>query len=553
MSANYQKSLCVILFVAFCAFATVNTGGETGVVRTLSAKTSGALNLNIGAGVNFAQSSDYVQDQKDMTGANTFWIDQAKLLSTNVYMAMGVTNFLDLALSLPLYYDWAGFPNPDPMKDGGLGDLEVSTKLMLPPYTQDKSFYQSIYVAITAPTGTKNGIFPRHLHLDTDKDTNAANFYTVGAVTVQPMMLFTFDLGKTAPILIHLNLGGVFTEVNKQNTAIGAIAFEYMPTTYFTLFSEFWGESSWDNFNAGYDISQDPLYFSPGVKITTASGMYVYLAGDISLSTKNPKKRNQWITTSGSDQYYYTTGIIPAYGIHFHLGWSGALVPKDSLKDANPDIDKDGICDPWVTEKNVSARYAAVCKGLDKCPTQPEDFDGFQDEDGCPDPDNDRDGIMDTLDKCPNQPETYNGYKDDDGCPDTVPKPPAVVTPPPQIQKKEPDFPKLQTLRGVMFKGATAEITFDSYQWLDPVVKALKEYQDIVIEVRGHTDSMGKYATNMQLSQMRAEAVRQYILNQGIDSQRVRAVGFGPGSPIADNRTAAGRALNRRIEIVRVK
>jgi hypothetical protein len=54
----------------------------------------------------------------------------------------------------------------------------------------------------------------------------------------------------------------------------------------------------------------------------------------------------------------------------------------------------------------------------DKCPQAPEDFDGFQDQDGCPDPDNDADGIPDSLDKCPNAPEDYNGYMDADGCPD---------------------------------------------------------------------------------------------------------------------------------------
>ena len=57
---------------------------------------------------------------------------------------------------------------------------------------------------------------------------------------------------------------------------------------------------------------------------------------------------------------------------------------------------------------------------VDKCPDDPEDYDGFEDEDGCPDPDNDKDGIPDELDSCPNDPETFNGYKDEDGCPDGV-------------------------------------------------------------------------------------------------------------------------------------
>ena len=80
---------------------------------------------------------------------------------------------------------------------------------------------------------------------------------------------------------------------------------------------------------------------------------------------------------------------------------------RDGFQDADgcpdPDNDQDGIVD--VT---------------DKCPNEPEDRDGFQDDDGCPDPDNDQDGIPDAADKCPNEPETRNGFQDDDGCPDVA-------------------------------------------------------------------------------------------------------------------------------------
>ncbi len=78
---------------------------------------------------------------------------------------------------------------------------------------------------------------------------------------------------------------------------------------------------------------------------------------------------------------------------------------KDGFEDADgcPDPDNDG---DTILDKD------------DKCPNQAEDFDGFQDTDGCPDPDNDKDGIPDDKDQCPNKPETKNGYKDDDGCPD---------------------------------------------------------------------------------------------------------------------------------------
>ncbi len=95
---------------------------------------------------------------------------------------------------------------------------------------------------------------------------------------------------------------------------------------------------------------------------------------------------------------------------------------KDGFQDQDgcpdPDNDSDGICDPWVMEKGEQAKYAKVCHGSDKCPNVAEDRDGFEDEDGCPDPDNDKDGIPDKLDKCPNDPEDMDGFEDNDGCPD---------------------------------------------------------------------------------------------------------------------------------------
>jgi outer membrane protein OmpA-like peptidoglycan-associated protein len=93
---------------------------------------------------------------------------------------------------------------------------------------------------------------------------------------------------------------------------------------------------------------------------------------------------------------------------------------KDGFQDndgcPDPDNDADGVCDPFVSEQGQSAQYAAKCKGTDKCVEVPEDKDGFEDQDGCPDPDNDKDGIPDTKDKCSGEAEDMDGYQDNDGC-----------------------------------------------------------------------------------------------------------------------------------------
>jgi outer membrane protein OmpA-like peptidoglycan-associated protein len=627
---------CFFCFIISLYAVEINTNGENGNIRTQSAKTLGKTKMNIGAGVNFEQSSNYVKgplwnlnniQSQDSTILGIIQ-DPAKIISSNVYLAMGLVNFWDISLALPIYYDWSGF-GP---YDAGLGDLNIATKFMMPPITFDKNFYQAIFLSANIPTGMKGkGLFPRHIHFPIEKDSfSLGDFYTIDYITVKPMLLLTFDIGPKFPLQIHINLGGEFTQENMQNTFITSLALEYSPKEFITLFSEIWTQTRWINISPEFNMRKDPIWLTPGIKITTPNGLYFSLSGDFSLSSKKDEDRYTW----NKKGYYYSTAIQPDYGVHFTFGWNGFLTPQDRDKDGvkdnldkcpddpedidgfedgdgcpDPDNDKDGICDLWVSEKKLESHFSNICKGKDECPNQaedldnfkdddgcpepdndgdgildakdqcinqPEDFDGFQDNDGCPDYDNDKDGIPDSLDRCPNDPEdldgfedkdgcpdidndkdgildlkdkcpneaeNYNGYQDEDGCPDTIPQP----------AKKEIDFPAQQVLRGVTFVGNTAELTFESFQWLDPIAKSLKEYKDLEIEIRCYSDSRGNYSSLMQLTQMRAEAIRQYLISHGADGMRIRAIGFGPSNPIADNRTAAGRALNRRVEIIRIK
>ncbi len=184
--------------------------------------------------------------------------------------------------------------------------------------------------------------------------------------------------------------------------------------------------------------------------------------------------------------------------------------------DGCPDFDNDG---DGILDVN------------DQCPNQPEDFDGYEDQDGCPDLDNDGDGILDKDDKCPNEAETFNGYEDSDGCPDEAPI----------------YFP----MAHINFKFGTAEISgADPIPVLDDVVRIMKEHPDIRVEIQGHTDNIGSDDFNMKLSEKRAQAVKDYLVKQGIDPSRLETKGFGESRPIDSNDTDLGRARNRRIEFV---
>ena len=176
----------------------------------------------------------------------------------------------------------------------------------------------------------------------------------------------------------------------------------------------------------------------------------------------------------------------------------------------------------------------------DKEPNMAEDFDGFEDEDGAPDLDNDSDGILDVNDKCPDNPETINGYMDEDGCPD---KKPEIV-----FEKKAPII-----LDGVNFASGSAELNDNTKIILEKVVRTLKDYPEMKLEVNGYTDNTGSITFNMKISKRRAESVRNYLINQGIQAERLTANGYGPENPIASNSTKEGRTKNRRIEFFRIK
>ncbi len=104
-------------------------------------------------------------------------------------------------------------------------------------------------------------------------------------------------------------------------------------------------------------------------------------------------------------------------------------------------------------------------------------------------------------------------------------------------------------LRNIFFEFASSDLLPESYPELDRVAQLLKRYPDIVVEIAGHTDSIGSDAYNQRLSEARARSVRQYLIKKGISPDRLVARGYGEKQPIADNSTEEGRALNRRVEI----
>ncbi len=182
---------------------------------------------------------------------------------------------------------------------------------------------------------------------------------------------------------------------------------------------------------------------------------------------------------------------------------------------------------------------------LDKCPENPEDPDGFQDDDGCPDPDNDQDGILDINDQCPNEPEVFNEIEDDDGCPDA------------RTAKVVVTRGEIKILERIYFDTDKATIKKRSYDVLGQVAAVMKSHPDIeVIEVQGHTDDRGSDVYNLDLSNRRAQAVRDFLLDWGVGTGRLEAKGYGETEPAVEHTGRRGRSLararerNRRVQFI---
>ena len=224
----------------------------------------------------------------------------------------------------------------------------------------------------------------------------------------------------------------------------------------------------------------------------------------------------------------------------------------------DPDTDGDGIAD-----------------SKDLCELLKEDVDGYLDTDGCPDIDNDLDGIADASDgpngSCKDNPEDPDGYEDDDGCPepdndkdevvdleDVCPLVPGVKGGSRPGCPKKPSLvvvadKEMKITQQIHFASGKATIRPISYKVLDAVVQVLKDNPKIKIEIQGHTDDRGSDFFNKKLSQQRADSVRSYLINHGIDSSRLVAKGYGEEKPLVPNDTARNRALNRRVQFVRTE
>jgi outer membrane protein OmpA-like peptidoglycan-associated protein len=246
----------------------------------------------------------------------------------------------------------------------------------------------------------------------------------------------------------------------------------------------------------------------------------------------------------------------------------------------------------------------------DACPDEPEDFDGFEDDDGCPEPDNDKDGIPDNVDRCPNVPEDFDGDEDNDGCPESKPEGDRDGDGIPDSKDKCPDDPEdrdgfedddgcpehdndkdgipdkvdrcpndpetfngfededgcpdkglvliegsdIVILQKVQFQTGSAKILPESFPIIDAVAATMKAHAEfLVVEVAGHADERSTDEYNLKLTKARAASVVAALVERGIEKSRLVSQGYGEYCPLDKRSTPEAWDLNRRVEFKVVK
>ncbi|MBX3272330.1 MAG: OmpA family protein [Sandaracinaceae bacterium] len=366
-----------------------------------------------------------------------------------------------------------------------------------------------------------------------------ARFAGEGGWTLHPELLFEVRFADV--VRVTGNVGAIVRDeqdlgrlrVGHELTWAGALAVAVVPSV-FELTVESWGASALDARFGQAQVS--PVELVGGVRVLPGDGLSIAAAAGAGVARGYGAGDFRAILTVG----YATPGERPA-----------------------GDRDGDGLADD-----------------VDACPDEPEDADGFQDDDGCPDADNDADGIDDTRDACPNEPEDRDGLGDEDGCPEddfdgdgvpdetdrcpTVPgialalrpectgcpscdpEPPPIAPDPTPPRRDEP--PPASADGSVHFEVGSHFLRARERPALFALL-AIARAGGGPLVVEGHADFRGSEPNNVALSVRRAVAVARWLALRGVDRGRLVVAGCGESYPAEPNDTRAGRRANRRAEL----
>jgi len=439
------------------------------------------------------------------------------LTTTEFLAAWALTERLSVEFALPIAH--ATTPSALDVDDGsGTGDLRVSPKLVLLGAKRTYGLGLAVKTPMSFPTaGDEHEFSTRQLSVSPTLIAEySAQFWRMAA-----------NLGyrwlPTRPaILPPLAVGdGV-----RWSAAAG---FRPYPRD-FELAVEFFGTNYTDVADA--TTGPQPVEMMAGFRVFGSRGLSFSLGvgGGLVKDFSSPELR----IAGGLSWSMQNAGAGGGYSDLGDQDGDGVKDDADACPDVPEDLDgfqdTDGCPDGDNDGDGLPDR-------ADQCPAHPEDVDGYRDEDGCPDPDNDNDGVTDLLDRCPAHPENRNGIADEDGCPDD--------------DKIIVEQGRIRHLQKIYFDTGKSSIQPQSYPILDRIAAAIIQRPQLKrIRVEGHTDAYGPDKMNQKLAEARAEAVRQYLVQSGINEARVLSLGHGESRLVGDGRSPVSARLSRRVEFV---
>ncbi|WP_025743144.1 OmpA family protein [Aquimarina pacifica] len=392
----------------------------------------------------------------------------------------------------------------------------------------------------------KDGVEERYDVANTlDQDTfesiedfdDIENFYTTldpgdAEKAILPTALhLTADYNINNKFYVNLNSDISLTAKNKINRSRIANVVALTPrfeSKWFSFYSPL-SLVQHSGFQWGAGLRAGPLYLGSGSIVSALIGSELK-AADVYLGLKVPVYQNRPKDKDGDGVLDKVDECPETKGPEENFGCPWPDTDGDTV------LDKDDTCPEEAGEVENNG-----------CPWPDSDSDGILDKDdtcpkiagpeengGCPWPDTDGDSILDKDDNCIDIPGTVAN----NGCPEVTE----------EVQKTLNEYAKT-----ILFDSGKSSIKEESNQVLKDIIGILKEYATAKFTVEGHTDSAGSSASNQRLSDSRANAVKNYLTENGIDPFRLSAIGYGEDRPITSNKTRAGRSQNRRVEINLVK
>jgi outer membrane protein OmpA-like peptidoglycan-associated protein len=516
--SGYFAILCIACMLTPCAAQSDASGDEgvnptmtrnatRGLIFTNSAETMGGGRLSF----SFIQTW-YKQDSgySAMPNSGATPNSGANIYTTLGALSFGVNQFIDIFASGAVFTtrQYTGLPR------SGIGSVLAGIQGAL-PFPGSSPFHLGALGTVSAGTSGNQ--------IDSNRADGYDYFDTRTGYDFMGKLLESLVFGnESQSVKLHFNEGAVFSvESEKKTFIMFAMGLQINPHKMVSIGVEFNSRSTWSDNST---ISSDPMWLTPSVQFRTPYYMNILLGADISLSSARsdpgaPPALEKYRVFGGLD---FTFDLLSGERKAQREKEKNAAKEKENMTKDQIRLraEADSMARKAKTDSlNLTRKMRADSVAAAQAAKQLADSLAIKMK---------QDSA--TLAETKRRLQEEMSKRSD--------------------AEKQLLSTGMLLLDAVYFETGRTEISINSKPYLNIIGKMLTKYPKLMIEVSGHTDNIGGYESNRRLSTARAESVRQYLFLVAPElATHLTAVGYGPDNPKADNRTAAGRKVNRRVEL----